>query len=132
MTGVLTLEIQGLMRPELDELFEELGHDLTVVRGGSGSTFGTPASSNTLTTPVRGLLMPASTQRRTVAGASELPIPVFVAYLPFEVDLSEPGWHIVHMEQRYYPTRDAYSPGNQGVMWVCELGSPGEVTRGPG
>lgn len=131
MTGPGTLDFQADLGAEAAELFEDFGHDLTVVRGGSGTTFGTPSSSNTLSTPVRGLLMPASAQRRLVAGSSELPIPSFVAYVPFSADLSEPGWHIAHMGQRYYPTRDAYNPGNQGVVWVCELGSPGEVTRGP-
>lgn len=139
MTGPLTLEIQDLLKPELEELFAELGHDLILVRGGSGTTFGTPSSADSPGTPLRGLLMPASSQRRLAASrqmraassASNLPIPAFVAYVLFDdADLSVPGWHLIHQDQRYYPTRDAYSPGGQGVVWVCELGSPGEVTGG--
>lgn len=131
MTGALTLEIQDLLRPELEELFDDLGHDLTLVRGGSGTTFGTPSAADSPGTALRGLLMPASPQRRQAAStASNLPIPAFVAYVLFDdADLSTSGWHLVHQSQRYYPTRDAYSPGGQGVVWVCELGSPGEVTQ---
>lgn len=131
MTGPLTLEIQDLLKPELDELFDDLGHDLIVVRGGSGSTFGTPASSNTLSTPVRGLLMPASTQRRANTPTG-LPVPAWVAYLPRQedLDLGTPGWYLIHEERAYYPTGDAEDPGGQGVVWVVPLSSPGEVTSG--
>ena len=131
MTGPLTLEIQDLLRPELEELFADLGHDLILVRCGSGTTFGTPSAPDSPGTLLRGLHMPASRQMRAASSASNLPIPAFVAYVLFDdADLSTPGWHLVHQDQRYYPTRDAYSPGGQGVVWVCELGSPGEVTGG--
>ncbi|MHA0043011.1 hypothetical protein [Deinococcus sp. PEB2-63] len=131
MTGALTLEIQQLLRPELDELFEDLGHDLIVVRG-SSSTAWNQSSDPGADITVRGLLMPASQQRRARTPAG-LPVPDWVAYLPRQeaLDLGTPGWHLIHAGRAYYPSGDAEDPGGQGVVWIVPLRSPGEVTSGP-
>lgn len=131
MTGALTLEIQQLLKPELDELFKDLGHDLIVVRGGS-STAWNQSSDPGADINVRGLLMPASQQRRARTPAG-LPVPEWVAYLPRQedLDLATPGWHLTHAGRAYYPSGDAEDPGGQGVVWIVPLRSPGEVTSGP-
>ncbi|BBN95704.1 hypothetical protein DEIGR_100837 [Deinococcus grandis] len=129
MTGALTLEIQQLLKPELDELFEDLGHDLVVVRGGS-STAWNQSSDPGADINVRGLLMPAS-QRRRAGTPAGLPVPDWVAYLPYTPDLGTPGWHLFHEGRAYYPSGDAEDPGGQGVVWIVPLRSPGEVTSGP-
>ena len=132
MTGALTMEIQDLMRPELDALFADLGHDLTVVRTELQTAWGERMGVYAAGVPVRGLLMPASQRRRANTPAG-LPVPEWVAYLPRQeaLDLGTPGWHLTHAGRAYYPSGDAEDPGGQGVVWIVPLRSPGEVTDGP-
>lgn len=132
-TGQGTLNLRAELLPEFRELFDEYGHDLTLVMGTGSTTWGTPASEGTVTQEIRGVHMPAPRRVQAANAASNLPIPAFVAYLilpDLVTDLSRPGWYLRHEGQNYYPLRDAQNAGGQGVVWVCELGSPGEVTGG--
>ncbi|MFC4428033.1 hypothetical protein [Deinococcus navajonensis] len=131
MTGPGTLKLRARMTAQARRQVERFGHDLTLVVGTGSTTWGTPASTLGVTQAVRGVLMPAPLRRMQATGASGLPVPSYVAYLAaadVEADLSTPGWYLQHQGQNFYPTRDARDEGGQGVVWVCELGSPGEVT----
>ncbi|MCY1703639.1 hypothetical protein [Deinococcus sp. SL84] len=113
-----------------------MGHDLTIIRP-VGSPNGWDDDGNQIigqpsTQAVRGLLMPASTRQRAAAASAGqgLPVPGYVAYVPFDaVDLDTPGWHLQHGGENYYPLRDAQDIGGQGICWLIELGSPGEVIQ---
>lgn len=133
MTGALTLEIQQLTRPELAELFEDLGHDLVIVQPGAPTgdfdDDGRQQQAPDTRTALRGLLMPASDRARMAAAGSDLPTPSFEAYLPHDAPVAVPGWHLEHDGIRYYPTADARDEGGQGVVWVVPLGAPGEVVE---
>ena len=106
-------------------------HDLTIVYSPPDTGWGTPSDPGGLSVTVQGLLQPADVRRQTVAAGSGLPIPSFQAFIPFSVaDLSIPGWHIVYEGQPYYPAMDARNEGGQGIVWLVELHSPGQVTNG--
>lgn len=113
---------------------ERQGHDLTVTfastvtNGWDDDGNQIPAASTS--TLVRGILTPVSDRRRMAAAGQQLPVPSYAAYIPFpEVDLSSPDWHLEYQGVRYYPTRDAQNVGGQGICWLLELGSPGEVVQ---
>ncbi|SMB89194.1 hypothetical protein [Deinococcus hopiensis] len=127
MTGTVTLEIQELTRPELEEIFEDLGHDLVIVQPAApANQWGESGSSNT--TDVRGILMPASEYTQRSAAGAGLPIPSYEAYLPFDAPVNTPGWHLTHEGTPYHPTADARDEGGQGVVWIVPLRAPGQVT----
>lgn len=136
MTGSLTQELREDLIPELADLFEEAGHDLVIVRPGEASgdwnAQGRRSRGGETRTSVRGLLMPARDSTRRAAADAGLPVPHFVAYLPFSAPLDRPGFLIEHEGQRFYPTEDARDPGGQGVAWVVPLGAPGEVVQRAG
>lgn len=135
MTGPGTLEFRGDLAPVVLEMVTDFGHDLDIIRPAS-SPNGWDADGNQIvgqpsTQAVRGLLMPADQRRRAIASAGQgLPVPAYVAYVPFDaVDLDTPGWHLQHGGENYYPVRDAQDIGGQGICWLIELGSPGEVIQ---
>lgn len=130
-----TEQIQTLAAAPLEQVFAAVGQDLEVVTV-TPPVNGWDEQGNQITAPpatqtVRGLLMPASDRRRIAAAGQNLPLPNYVAYLPFDAaDLDVPRWYIRHGDLNYYPTRDAQDIGGQGVCWLLELGSPGEVMQG--
>ena len=135
MTGAGTLEFRDDMGPMVLEMVEDFGHDLTLVTPAATPNGWDDDGNQIVTTPitqtVRGLLMPATDRRRAMSAGQGLPVPAYVAYVPFDaVDLDTPGWHLQHGGENYYPTRDAQDMGGQGICWLIELGSPGEVIRG--
>lgn len=128
---ITTADLQMITRPHLETIFAAFGHDLQVVTLARPGTWNTPSVTPPPGVPVRGLLLPVSDQRRQLAATSGLPVPQFEAYLPFDTPgLDTPGWYLTCNGQAYYPTRDARDEGGQGLVWVVELGAPGEVLRG--
>ncbi|WP_412027020.1 hypothetical protein [Deinococcus yunweiensis] len=139
MTGALTLELQAELGPELAEIFALLGHDLVIVFGPDTPVWNAPGGSGGATISIRGLLRPADARRQALAAGAGLPIPQFEAYLPMQatqagitapLTLSVPGWHVTHEGRRLYPIGDARDEEGQGLVWIVQLGAPGEVTRG--
>lgn len=144
---ITTAELQDLTLPVLDQVVAALGRDLVIVR------LGTPSGSydddgrreagsgSETRLPRRGLLMPAEERVVRAAADAGLPVPRFVALLPYSApgptalsprlptDLAQTGFVVEDGGQQYYPTADARNEGNQGVLWVVPLGAPGEVLR---
>ncbi|SMB85792.1 hypothetical protein [Deinococcus hopiensis] len=126
-------EIRALTRPLFARVAAALGQDLEIVPPGKPvgdfDDDGRRQVEAGTSVPVRGLLMPASTQTQQAAAGSDLPIPKFEVYLPHDAPVAEPGWHLMFEDVAYYPTADARDEGLQGlhVVWFAPLGAPGEV-----
>lgn len=84
--------------------------------------------------PVRGYIYQLNDRQRADAASGGGPVPVWRAILPYAAPVLEPGFRIEYAidparpntRDRFYPLANSRDPGNYRLVWIVDLGSPGQ------
>lgn len=130
-------EIRGFVIPTLEEFLRVQGHDVHIIREeGSTDADGYSTTTDVLSVTVRGYMYPLDAEQRsaTAIQGSTLPVPSWQLITPYSANLGEPGFRVEYatdptrpaVRDRFYPLGLARDEGNYHLVWIVDLGSPGQ------
>jgi hypothetical protein len=120
VTGPLTLELQGLMRPEVQGILVELGQDVTIRRFGEADS------------TARAFLyqLEEKTPRGVPVQQPEFHVTAWQGIFSHDAPIRSPGYTVMDASNRVFvPEADAEDPGDQGVALIVRLNPLVERTR---
>lgn len=120
MTGALTLELQALARPEVQDILDSLGQDVTIRRPGQ------------LDGSARAFLyqLEEKTPRGVSVQQPEFRVTAWQGIFNHDAPILTPGYTVMDASNRVFlPEGDAEDPGDQGVALIVRLNPLVERTR---
>lgn len=119
MLGKMTKELQSELRPIIDEILTDFGHDYTIIRPGN------------IQTTVRGLVYQLEDRSTISKIVEELDVKVnsYQGIFKYDAVLDIPYWIMDESGEVFVPDGITEDPGGQDVARFCHLASVVDRTR---